>query len=477
MMRLLLVCLACPALAAWAGEPVTVQGGYSELVFDGGPTPVSWTICERRCDDLSARRAQVFSVADGGFSATSTSLADVNDGSFSVSIERTAERVRVIADDGRDRFVYELLHGSAELRMELPEATTLELATGSAFVPEQLPGFGRIYSRVKPVTVSEDGQEVYSDALSAQSSVAITTSSDRWSGIRNRYWAWLVQPQQPAAAEFSSAGQDRPVLLLAGSRVLRIYAGPVEWQSLRAVSPELSEMLFAALWDALRALTFGMMMLYALILGGVGNHGLAIILLSLAVKILMYPLTALADRWQREVNEAHSVLQPEIDAIRRSYKGEEAHNRTLEVYRKHSISQFYTFKSAAGFLIQIPVFIAAFDMLAENFVLNQIAFLWITDLAKPDAVAALPFALPFFGAYLNLLPFLMAALSALAALLQREASLSAALQRQQSIRLYLLSAAFFVLFYTFPSGMVLYWTSSNLFHLLKVESGRFFVRK
>ncbi|MBT8423145.1 MAG: hypothetical protein KJP03_08525, partial [Gammaproteobacteria bacterium] len=70
MRRLLLICLACPALAAWAGEPVTVQGGFSELVFDGGPTPVSWTVCERSCDDLSARRAQVFSVADGGFSAT-----------------------------------------------------------------------------------------------------------------------------------------------------------------------------------------------------------------------------------------------------------------------------------------------------------------------------------------------------------------------------------------------------------------------
>jgi membrane protein insertase Oxa1/YidC/SpoIIIJ len=42
------------------------------------------------------------------------------------------------------------------------------------------------------------------------------------------------------------------------------------------------------------------------------------------------------------------------------------------------------------------------------------------------------------------------------------------------MRLYLMSAAFFVLFYTFPAGMVLYWTSSNLFHLLKVESARLF---
>jgi membrane protein insertase Oxa1/YidC/SpoIIIJ len=116
------------------------------------------------------------------------------------------------------------------------------------------------------------------------------------------------------------------------------------------------------------------------------------------------------------------------------------------------------------------VFIAAFDMLAENIALHQAAFVWIDDLAKPDRLAHLPWVLPFFGGWLNLLPFLMTALSSLAAFLQQDSTLTGALQKQQSMRLYAMSAAFFLLFYTFPAGMVLYWTSSNLFHLLKVES-------
>jgi YidC/Oxa1 family membrane protein insertase len=190
----------------------------------------------------------------------------------------------------------------------------------------------------------------------------------------------------------------------------------------------------------------------------------------------MSPLSMLADRWQADVNRIHSLLKPELDEIKRSYKGEEAHDRTLAVYKKHDVSMFYTFKSAAGFLIQIPVFIAAFDMLSENAALNEIAFLWVSDLAKTDAFAELPFALPFFGAWLNLLPFLMTALSVLAAWLQSEDTLSPDLQRQQSFRLYLMGAAFFFLFYTFPAGMVLYWTSSNLFHLIKVESLKLFSR-
>jgi len=213
--------------------------------------------------------------------------------------------------------------------------------------------------------------------------------------------------------------------------------------------------------------------LYAL----VGNYGFAIILLSLSAKVLMAPLTMLADRWQADVNRIQSLLQPELDEIKRNYKGEEAHERTLAVYKKHDVSMFYTFKSAAGFLIQIPIFIAAFDMLAENIALNETVFLWVNDLAKPDAFAELPFVMPFFGGWLNLLPFLMTGLSSLAAWLQSEETLSDELQSKQSLRLYAMSAAFFILFYTFPAGMVLYWTSSNLFHLIKVESGRLFRKR
>jgi YidC/Oxa1 family membrane protein insertase len=217
-----------------------------------------------------------------------------------------------------------------------------------------------------------------------------------------------------------------------------------------------------------------MLLLLGWFQSAVGSFGLAIIMLSLANKILLSPLTMLADRWQAEVNRIHTLLKPQLDEIKQNFKGEEAHMRTLDVYKKNNVSQFYTFKSAAGFLIQIPIFIAVFDMLGENIALNEIAFLWVNDLAKPDQLADLPFVLPFFGGWLNILPFLMTGLSVLAAVVHAEDSLSPDLQRQQSKRLFLMSAAFFAVFYTFPAGMVLYWTSSNLFHLLKVESARLF---
>jgi YidC/Oxa1 family membrane protein insertase len=464
--------MLCGAVVA---EPLTVTAGNSELVFDGQqPVPVRWTLCAPECALPGARKTVLYSQQSGGLE-----LQGAAGTVGAPRVEQLEDAVIVRLSLTAGEVVYRIANDRPEVRLTLPPGVALNFASGDDFVPEQLPGFGQIYSRVRPVQVSSEGQQLFDEQLE-DGDVETVAASDNWTGVRNRYWALLLQPAQERVTTLSTTALDRPLVSMPAAsqtQELRLYAGPVEWRSLKSVAPELSEMLFAALWDFLRALTFGMMLLLELIYSIVGNYGLSIVLLSLSAKILMYPLTALADKWQRQVNEIHSLLKPEMDAIRREHKGEEAHNRVLAVYRKHDVSQFYTFKSAAGFLIQIPVFIAAFDMLAENFALNAVGFLWMADLAKPDQLLALPLVLPFLGGYLNLLPFLMTFLSSLAAWLQAEDTLSAELQRQQSLRLYLMSAAFFILFYTFPAGMVLYWTSSNLFHLLKVESGRLFVRE
>ena len=453
-----------------------VTAGHSEVVFDDlSATPVRWELCMPDCAATGARRALLFDTADGSLQLTPGGSASSGQGAFSSVVKNSADSVVVEFSRKSERYVYTLARKTANLEIQLAPGADLRLATGRGFIPEQLPGFGRIYSKVKPVQVSAAGQLSYDEA--EQGAIEVQAHAANWTGIRNRYWTLLLQPQSSMQARIDREVADQPVILFraandnAATR-FKLYAGPVEWHTLRNVAPELSEMLFAALWDFLRWLCFGMLLLLDLLYKLVGNYGLAIILLSLSAKILLTPLTMLADSWQADVNRQHTLLKPELDHIKRNFKGEDAHRRVLDVYKRNGVSQFYTFKSAAGFLIQIPVFIAAFDMLAENIALHEVAFLWIQDLGKPDRLTELPFVLPFFGGWLNLLPFLMTGLSMLAAWLQADVTLSADLQRQQSIRLYLLSAAFFVLFYTFPAGMVLYWTSSNLFHLIKVEGTR-----
>lgn len=481
---LLFCLLALPA----AAEVVQVRAGYFEVDFDtAGGAVASWTVCDRDCREPGALRAQLIAPGDGFLRATVAgdegATSWLRQLSYSADIARTADEVVLIlrarSPSGDrailQRWTFPLVGHLVGYEAELPAGAALEFSTGSVFVPEPLPGVGAIYGHVNAVLVS-DGEQVKLDEDEVAEGWRVGASA--WGGIRNRFWTLLLRADQVESALSARGGKrDRPVVTVAatpaeGDLALSIYAGPVEWERLRATDSGLSAMLFAAIWDWLRALCFGMLILLQWLQDFTGSYGLAIILLSLSMKILMWPLTHVADGWQEQVNRTHSLLQPKIDLIKRRFKGEEAHNKILAVYKEHGVHPMYTFKSLAGFLIQIPVFIAAFDMLGENFALNETAFLWTSDLAKPDRWQPLPFVLPFFGGYLNLLPFIMTGLSSLAALLQQEESLTPQLQKKQRLRLYLMAAGFFVLFYTFPAGMVLYWTSSNLFHLIKVEGLR-----
>jgi len=363
-------------------------------------------------------------------------------------------------------------HGMV-VRHWLATDTALEIHAGAALVPEQYPGFGDLYSNARAVIVKDSEQEDLAEA--GATADALELAPGQWAGVRGRFATVMAMPDTALALDAQELTVDHPVVRLRAREpgtCVTLYAGPVARDDLAAVAPELKSMMYAMLWEPLRQLSFGLQWMLDRWQDLVGRAWLAILLLSLSVKLLMAPLIAIAERWQAQVNRTKSLLEPELAAIRRDYKGEDAHNRTLAVYRKHGVSHFYTFKSLAGFLIQIPIFIAAFDMLGENIRLSGESFLWIEDLAGPDRLAALPFTLPFFGGHLNLLPVVMTLFTVLAARWQEEATLTPSLLRAQRLRLYAMAGLFFVLLYTFPAAMVLYWTANNLWHLVRVGWGR-----
>lgn len=477
------VALASPAPAQ--ADAVEVASGTQRLriALEGG-LPVEWVSCAPRCDAPDARRVVLVGAGGGSlaWAAASAAAADTVEAlrrtRFTARTERLADGVRVVLQSADPagkplEITWELdghTHG-LRLRATPPAGVGLAMASGAGFVPAKLPGFGAAFSDVGAVRVGPDDQARLDtgEGVGVEESVA----PGEWLGIRRRFWAWLAQPEGASTASVVLAAPDQPVVrwdTAGGSLALAFYAGPVEWKSLRVVAPELANLLFASLWEPLRWLCYGLFFLLGWISRWVGNAGLAIILLSLAVKIILWPLTRIADRWQQEVNRIQGRIQPRIAAIRREFRGEEAHNRTLQVYRDEGVHPLFTLKSLAGFAIQVPMFIAAFDMLADNYALSGAQFLWIDDLAAPDRFAALPVALPFFGGDLNLLSAVMTLFTVLSAVTQRDESLTPELLRSQQRQLYLMAGGFFLLFYTFPAGMVLYWTANNVWHFLKIQA-------
>ena len=228
-----------------------------------------------------------------------------------------------------------------------------------------------------------------------------------------------------------------------------------------------NELLFANQWFVFREISNVMLSLLIFFSDlSMDNWGLAIIFLGIATKIIFLPLTLLAERYEKEVAQKSQLLLPAVAKIKEEFKGEEAHEKITEVYEKLNISPFYSLKPHFIALFQIPLFIAAFSVLGETPQLQNASFLWIESLAYPDSVFVLNFELPLLGSTINLLPILMTCFNALSAICHKSPT---ALNENSKGKMSLLMMAIFflVLLFPFPAAVVLYWTTSNLVHLLQ----------
>jgi YidC/Oxa1 family membrane protein insertase len=175
----------------------------------------------------------------------------------------------------------------------------------------------------------------------------------------------------------------------------------------------------------------------------------------------MRPVNRWAERLQEDVRLTESRILPRLTEIKKAFKGAEQAERILALYKEEKVHPLYSLKGMAGVLVIIPVFIGAFNMLSENIWLSGESFLWIKDLSLPDAVFQLPIGIPFLGDTLNLLPFIMVIFSVIASVLRNKGEMDATLHARNQRNLVLMSLMFFLLFYTFPAGMVLYWVVNN----------------
>jgi YidC/Oxa1 family membrane protein insertase len=457
----LLVCAWLLPMAVQA--EVTVQTEQLQLRFAANGDLLEARACLPRCADSQAH-ARVLGGAPALLSFTSFATEP-----FELQRVDGEERVELRFEDGANGSYrrWRIPRSGWRIELEANGASRLDLVGGDGFRPPPSAGFGVWLEQ--PRYLAFDGPALAVRPLDEPVEAPATTG---WTGFRSRFWAALLLPERSVPLAFAateSAGTPALTLSPAAGRPLglSLYLGPVEPTALRSADPVLGGMMYAPLWFWLRWICAALYWLLSSIHGVLPSWGLAIMALSVVVHFLMRPLTAVADRVQENVHRTEAKLAPELEEIRRNYKGEEQANRVLALYKAHGVHPLYSLKSLAGVAVVIPVFIGAFNMLAENVWLDGRAFLWIDDLSRPDHLFRLPFEMPFFGGWLNLLPFLMTGLSVLASALHRQEAMDAASLRRHKRNLLLMALAFLVLFYTFPAGMVLYWTTNNLLSVAK----------
>ena len=215
------------------------------------------------------------------------------------------------------------------------------------------------------------------------------------------------------------------------------------------------------LFQALHTLILGPIELlfdfiYATAYQMLGNAGLSIVFLSIAVNILVLPLYKRADAIQEEERRKTLLLQPDIDHIRKVFQGDERFMILQTYYRQNKYKPYYVLKGSVSLLLEIPFFIAAYQFLSGLVLLEGRAFGPIVNLGAPDGL------LHVAGLSVNFLPILMTGIN-----LVSSAFYTRGLPRKDKIQLLVTALVFLILLYDSPAGLVFYWTLNNLFSLGK----------
>ena len=188
----------------------------------------------------------------------------------------------------------------------------------------------------------------------------------------------------------------------------------------------------------------------------IGNEGLSIIFLSLAVNFLVLPLYKRADELQAEERDIQAKMAYRIKRIKETFKGDERFFMLQEYYRINHYKPVYALKSSVSLLLQIPFFIAAYNLLSGMQSLQGMQFGFINDLGKEDAV----FMIGSFP--VNILPILMTLINIISGIIYTKGH-----PLKAKMQVYGLAAVFLVLLYHSPAGLVFYWLLNNVFSLVK----------
>ncbi len=260
------------------------------------------------------------------------------------------------------------------------------------------------------------------------------------------------------------------------TRVFDVYLGPVVQGALAEAWPTLPA--------ALRFFTWPFMDWFAKILlvilnffydHVIANYGLAIIFLTIVVRLAMYPLTLKSMKSMKKMQ----MLGPEIEKLKAEIgeNPQEMQKRMMELYKERGVNPV---GGCLPMLLQMPVFIALYRMLWTTYELRGAPFMfWMTDLAQPDHLMHLPWVktIPFLGAfltptfeYLNVLPILMGIAMVLNSKLMPTPA--AAQNPQQKAMMTIMPVFFSFICYNMASGLNLYILTSTVLGMVQQKFTR-----
>ena len=278
-----------------------------------------------------------------------------------------------------------------------------------------------------------------------------------WVALRVKYFTAIMMPEgEPfrnaqmngGAGEVGpaqmSVATDRRLPAGEGSEIsTSLYLGPIDYQILRSYERDLDKMMDFG-FSIIKPISHGVLLLFTFLNKYIHNYGLVIILFSILVKIVVFPLT----RKSYESMHAMQQLSPKMAEIRAKYKDdqEKMNKKIMNLYKENKVNPL---GGCFPMLLQMPIFWALFIVFRTTIELRGEPFMfWITDLSLADPYLVLP------------------GLMAVTMLIQQRAQLKDPKQRPMAL---MMPAVLFFVFKSFPAGLILYWTLFNVLSVLQTE--------
>ncbi len=296
-----------------------------------------------------------------------------------------------------------------------------------------------------------------------------------WTGSRNQYFATVLKPEKPMAGVSVTTTNAQDLGTIVKSYEYRLSGGLQQVDRYKFYAGPLNEKRISVLGNDAQAIVdygfFGAVSKALLVVlrkfyGWTGNWGLAIILLTVAINIVIFPLTLKSFVSMQQMKK----VQPHVEKLKELHKDnpQKLNREMMELYKKYNVNPL---GGCLPLLLQMPIFIALYQALMNTIDLKGGKFLWIADLSRPDAVP-LPASLPLIGKSINILPILMAiGMFAQQMLSQKAATgtVSGDQASQQKMMMIMFPLLFGFMFYNMPSGLVLYWLTNTV--LMTAEQG------
>ena len=309
-----------------------------------------------------------------------------------------------------------------------------------------------------------------SDITDSAEEVSISGAID-WAAIRTKYFIAALIPENAQRASIQAVpylfdkgsvvpSYSSAIFKAGNSLSASIYVGPLDIDHINELNTSLDRIMNFG-WFIIQPFSRGVLWLLKTMHSFGLNYGIILILFAFLIRIITGPLM----KKSFESSQNMQKVQPKLKKLQETYKNDSQrlNQEMVKLYKEEGVNPL---GGCLPMLLQMPLLFSLFLVFRSTIEFRGAPFFgWISNLAQPDTIFYLPFNIPIYGDQVAFLPILLG----VSMFLTQKMSM-ASMDSQQKPMMYIMSAFFFLLFNSFPSGLNLYYLVYNILNYLQQRS-------